>query len=635
MKIPASLRYLGKRLRRLRSAPQAYANLYDICAPLLGSEPAPHAPGRQLRKLARRVLEQPALKWFILKGCRHPGLPLAQAEPFRAMLTAAVEATPRQWRDPAWIDATFSPLAGLLDKVVSPGWQLRQPVTPDGAASLEELDKGIATLLSATRRFWHRHARDPYFPVQAQPLLSGDESMDGAALLDLLRGLGAWQQQNATMFLSLVRAFLMACPAKLGHIRRPYQGLSEPLGQPLAWISHRTAFYDEIFFEHLRSVLRLPLAEDDRRAVLGMLQGLLRYIVVTSREELLAPGTGQPHPGITCLPMDARGQPLCRLSKKDWTTKQELGFGDYLPDMDTTFLALAMARQWLDLADTQEAAWELGADPVLLDACQDLLDHPWPEILAQYQHGSPTQVLGCTNAVTGPLDYHGAVGLWLERPFPGEDGEPPVAQALGNDMCLGHNMDVLESLLANRVQWRSLEGDNLETCRRLLEFHLRAYASGAFAQESAVRFYLPATYVHYTGRLWRTFQSMSRSEQQLLDPHGAVDVMRATALYWLREDYFAATCNAFDAAVGVLALVLLETDDTGLLAHGCRILLDAMGEAGPRQVYRGYEWTLVRHPTRIIVGSSESTVLFALAALAEARAYLDGKNGQTASPPMD
>jgi hypothetical protein len=128
------------------------------------------------------------------------------------------------------------------------------------------------------------------------------------------------------------------------------------------------------------------------------------------------------------------------------------------------------------------------------------------------------------------------------------------------------------------------------------------------------------------GRLWRTFMSMDPAERGLVDPDGAIPRMREAAIAYVRDDLFSATINPLDAAQGVLALVLLEHEDRhdGLIAHGCQVLVDHLGEGRFGRPYKGYEWTLVRHPTRIIVGSATATTLFALGALAEARAYLFG-----------
>lgn len=605
-------------LERLRPSRPLYANIYDICDPVLLSAEPETEPGRNLVKFYRTAARHPLLKAFVLRGCRHPGLPLKRVETYRLMMAQAVAATPEDWTNPGWIRAVFAPLAELLDQVQTPAWQRRDPVSNRTAATQADVDEILERVSAHIHKVWGKQPHDPYFPLYAQPVLSGDETMNGENFLDILCGLGSYEYQNATLVFGLVRAFLMNCPSKLALMRAPYDGQAEPLRLPLSWIRHRTAFYDVIFAELVLARLRCGVEPGEAPKLEAMVESLLRYVIVTSSEPLESPGTATPHPGLSCLPMDDHGQPLCQMSAKDWKIKQDLGFADYLPDVDTTFLGLSLARQWLDYAGQTSGR----ADPELLRQCEEFLDHPWVEIVAEYQYGSPTQALGCTNKATAPLDYHGAVGLWLERPFAKDSGQV-VRQALGNDMCPGHNMDIFESILANREQWNALQGENLATLQRFLEFHRKAFESGNFARESAIRFYLPATYVFYAGRAWRTFKAMSGDEQRLVDPGNAMDAIRNKALDYVKNDLLARTANPFDAALGVSALVLLEYEpkDDGLISHGLGILKGHLGE-GLRTPYRGYEWTLVRHPTRILVGSPVATSLFVLGACAEGRKYL-------------
>ena len=71
------------------------------------------------------------------------------------------------------------------------------------------------------------------------------------------------------------------------------------------------------------------------------------------------------------------------MSDEAWQTKRDLGFGDYVPDTDTTFLALAMARKWLDFVRKEQ----LPVDKVLLEQCESMLAYPWVEIISEYQVG--------------------------------------------------------------------------------------------------------------------------------------------------------------------------------------------------------------------------------------------------------
>lgn len=615
---------------RIRPAPQAYANIYDVCDPVLRRGEPLAEPGRHLKLLYRKSLRNPLLRLLALRGCRHPLVPMARVGRYRDMLGKALDATPLHWRNRVWVRETFAPLAELLDKIVAPRWQLREAVaSPRADLAREELDEVLDRLARHVFRVWDKDQRDPWFPVHAQAILSGDDTMSGEAFLDILAGLGSFEHQNVTMLFALTRCFLMACPAKLRLIRRPYRGLSEPL-RTFGRITHRTAFYDAIFFEQLYTrAVKNHVHPEEFRKIAAILEGLVRYIVVTSSEELVSPSGGIRHPAITCLPKNPRGEPLCKLSRRNWKLKEKLGFGDYVPDADTTFLALSMARKWLSFVRN----FGLQADPELRKACERFLNHPWIEIISEYQVGSGHSTNPPTNKATRPLDYFGAVPLWFDKPFRKPDGRI-VREALGNDICPGHNMDILEAILVNRNAWRAQSGKNLETVKRFIEFHHRAFKSGNFRHESAVRFYLPSTYVHYAGRVWDVFKSMPEEDKAAIDPEGKLAEIRKIALEYCRRDLLGRTVNPLDAAQAVTALVLLEHEPRhdGLIAHGLSVMRQAMGE-GLRQPYRAYEWTLVRQPTRIIVGSEIATSLFVLGAFAEARRYLHGHERVDLIPP--
>ena len=499
--------------------------LYDLCDPVLRGRQAPFEQGRNLLVLYRKALGHPLLKAVVLGGCRHPAISAGRAAAIQDVLRAALEADPVCWRDPDWVARTMAPLAELLDAVQNPRWQLREPVpVQPGLPARGDLDRLVAACLTHVRRVWKRHA-DPYFPVAAQVLLSGDDQMTGPNLIDVLTGLGSFEYQNVTLLFGLARAFLLADPRKLGLVRKPYPGLAEPLRQPLAWIRHRTAFYDAIFFEQLFGRLtKNRISGEERQTLVPMLESLVRYLVVASREWLVSPRRGLRYPAITCLPKDEAGRPLCRLSAGNWRRKQELGFGDYVPDVDTTFFTLSMARRWLDLARGES----LPADPALLAECEAVLDHPWPSIIGEYQIGGQGPAAPLIR-MGNPLDPAGAVQIWFDKPFAKPDGLV-VREVLGNEICPGHNLDILESLLRNRRQWRSLEGASLAITRGFLDFLHAAFASGLVWQERSVVFYLPEVCAQYAGRVYDAFLELDPDERRLLDPAGKMEAIRASAI---------------------------------------------------------------------------------------------------------
>lgn len=450
--------------------------------------------------------------------------------------------------------------------------------------------------------------------------MPGDSVCNGENFMNIMTGLGSYEFQNINLLFGLMRCFLHANPLALKIFRRPWKGIAEPLSMRVSWITHRTAFYDDIFWEQIFNLYILEeLPADEQAKLKEMLESILNFLIVTSMEWLVAPSSGIKHPAITCLPKDENGKPLCNLKPRDWKAKKELGFDDYVPDVDTTFLALAMSRKWLDLV----AEKKLDCNPDLLRNCEEILDFPWVEIINEYQVGGDNKTNLPTITMTRPLDYFGAVPLWFDKPFTKEDGRI-VRETLGNEICPGHNMDILESILVNRKQWKALQGENLETVRRFLTFHHKAFSSGNFKHDSAVRFYLPEIYVSYAGRLYDTWLTLPEKERTLIDPENKIEEIRLAAINYCKYDMLGATLNPFDASLAVATLSLLRYPQRrdGLIERGIKILHDHLGEGCFKHPYKAYEWTMVRHPTRIIVGSEVTTSLFALNAIACYKHYL-------------
>jgi hypothetical protein len=293
----------------------------------------------------------------------------------------------------------------------------------------------------------------------------------------------------------------------------------------LAWIWHRIAFSDANFFEHLLVFLDSDCSRRKHyEQIVPILENLLRYCVITSQEWLVTPNNGIRHPAITCLPKDADGQQLCRLTKTAWQMKRDLGFGEYVPDTDTTFLTLAMARKWLDWVEREQ----LPVDQDLLDECERILAYPWVDIISEYQVGGGYTSNPPTIQITRPLDYDGSVPIWFDKQFKKPDGRI-VREILGNEICLGHNMDILDSVLLNRKQWRALEGKSLAFVHKLVDFHHSAFVSGNFRNETSLQYYLPEIYTYYLGRLYHTWNALSDSEKHTLDPDGKIEDMRRIA----------------------------------------------------------------------------------------------------------
>ncbi len=614
---------LGARLRG-GSCVASLASLYDVCDPVFRAETDLDEPGRNLALIFRTIPGNFFLRHFLLKGCRHPSIPLSAVPLYQAPFRAALRARPEDWANSEWIRGTFAPIAALLDQVEPTRWQQREPQAPNvRMPGLEAIDRVIRATTADVLRVWSRGSNDPYLPVAAQLVPTGDDHMDGASFLSVLCGLGAFENQNMCLVMSFLRCFLMANPRRRRLARRPYRGMAEPMRNRFTWIWHRTAFYDGFFFEQLLNRLTEgPVSPTERNQILAILENLVRFIVVDSREWLTSPNEGVRFPAITCLPQGQDGEPLCRLSKRDWETKKLLGFGDYVPDTDTTFVALAVAQRWLDLARNNA----LKVDTGLLAECERFLDHPWVAIIHELQFGSRYRSNPPTIQITKPLDYNGAVPIWFDKPFP-KPGGHTLREILGNEICPGHNMDILDSILRNRLRWKALEGENLAVVQRFLDFHHRAYTSGNFRIESALKYYLPEIYVFYTGRLYDTVLGMTDVERAMLDPGGKLDEIRQIAIDFIRREWVGWTLNPFDAALAVSSAVLLRypSKDDGVVTTALTVLVNALGE-GPRgHPYRAYEWNRMRHPTRIIVGSEVSTSLFVMNAAVDARRFLYGR----------
>ena len=96
------------------------------------------------------------------------------------------------------------------------------------------------------------------------------------------------------------------------------------------------------------------------------------------------------------------------------------------------------------------------------------------------------------------------------------------------------------------------------------------------------------------------------------------------ARQYCKDELIGYSLNAFDAALAVSALVLLEYEPRhdGVIAAGLKVLSESAGEGRCGHPYKAYEWNRMRHPTRMLVGSEVSTSLFVLRACSEATRYL-------------
>ena len=121
--------------------------------------------------------------------------------------------------------------------------------------------------------------------------------------------------------------------------------------------------------------------------------------------------------------------PHPRFSRFFAQIKQDLGFGVYVPDCDTTACSFSAATQ-------------AGSDDPILD--QPLLD-----FYAGYQVGGGANEPLVTVPLNDNIDYEGGVVTWIDN----LRGERPF----GNDLDPTLNLDILEVSFRNLARWKIIE----------------------------------------------------------------------------------------------------------------------------------------------------------------------------------
>ena len=95
-----------------------------------------------------------------------------------------------------------------------------------------------------------KNPADPYFPVSAQVIMPGDSVLRRRKLHEHHETDSALfefqKHQSAVRIDALFPARQSANYEKYSVVHG--KGLAEPLSMPASWITHRTAFYDDIFF---------------------------------------------------------------------------------------------------------------------------------------------------------------------------------------------------------------------------------------------------------------------------------------------------------------------------------------------------------------------------------------------------
>jgi hypothetical protein len=557
-------------------------SLYDVCDPLLlnGSGGDAH-----LARFYRTALGNPALRPLL----RRTGLAeLKDQSRLGALREALIRA--RDDERPDWA-AIGQPVAALLDTLrlphPRPGPVSRPEVAAPKPAEIERVIRACGAHLLGS---FHNNG---FIPAYAAFNLIGDPDLGGREFLMALTGLDARGYKNSTLLFNLARVFIARSPAR-ELINPGWTGIAEPMWQPMQ-IRHRSAYYDAFYIEALLSFIDTGLASAEqtgaaRRAISAMAD----FCLGASRERVAA-RDGRGFDVVTAI----APAPHPRFSRFFAEIKQNLGFGIYVPDCDTTACAFSAATQ----AGRGDA----------------MLDQPLPDFYAGYQVRAGANAPKVTVPINDNIDYDGGIVTWIDN----INGERPY----GNDLDPTLNLDVLEVSFRNLERWKILETPaRLAWLRGIVRFQSNLARSGAFADPRSHIYYLPELYCAYFGRCYAAFASLPPAARQAIDPEGAFDFIRERVLGYVQETLIAHEMNPFDAALALIALGHLGAE-TSSFAPPLHCIVRHLGEGGRRGPFKAYEWNKMKTPTRILVGGPEATSAFVLMGLSLARNALTRAQG--------
>ena len=559
-------------------------SLYDICDPLLLNY---DGGDRHLGKFYRTALGNPALRPLL----RRAGLPELRDGGRLGQLQQALRCA-RDDETPDWA-AIGRPVAALLDTIDLAHPRPPPRPAPPRAPDLAEIE---ATIRSCGAHLLRSFRANGFIPTYAAFNLIGDADFGGRELEMALTGLNARGYKNSTLLFNLARVFIARSNAA-ALINPPWRGIAEPMWQPMQ-IRHRSAYYDAFFTEALLGFLETGLACPDqttasRRAIADM----VNFCLVTSKEEVRAQESsnrgvndGARFSVITALaPL-----PHPRFSRFFAQIKQDLGFGIYVPDCDTTACAFSAATQ------------AGSTDPIL--------DQPLLDFYAGYQVSAGTNEPRVTVPLNDNIDYEGGVVTWIDNLA----GERPY----GNDLDPTLNLDILEVSFRNLARWKVIETPRrLKTVHRIIGFQSRLVQSGAFSNPRAHIYYLPELYCAYFGRCYAAFAALPSVAREAIDPDGAFEFIRGKVLFYVEHELITAEMNVFDAALALIALGHLGAAPA-TFTPALHCIVSHFGEGGRRGPFKAYEWNKMKTPTRILVGGPEATSAFVLMGLSLARAAL-------------
>src|SRR5580704_12995873 len=444
-------------------------SLYEVCDPLLLNGAGGDA---HLAKFYKTALGNPALRPLL----RRTGLcELNDAATLHGLREALTRA--RDDAAPDWA-AIGVPVAALLDTIelthpqpMAASSKTCGPPDPQ-APRLAEIERVIRRCGAHLLRTF---GKSGFIPAYAAFNLIGDPDLRGREFLMALTGLNARGYKNSTLLFNLARVFIARSKAR-DIINPPWQGIAEPMWQPMQ-IRHRSAYYDAFFTEALFSWLETGLASAaETTEARKVIAELVEFCISISREEVRS------HDGSSVNVITALAPPPHpRFSRFFTQIKQDLGFGVYVPDCDTTACSFSAATQ------------AGSTDPIL--------DQPLLDFYAGYQVGGGSNEPRVTVPLNDNIDYEGGIVTWIDNLA----GERPY----GNDLDPTLNLDVLEVSFRNLKRWMVLETpERLETVRRIINFERRLAESGAFANPKSHIYCLPELYCAYVGRCYSTFKTL-------------------------------------------------------------------------------------------------------------------------------
>jgi len=548
-------------------------SLFDVCDPILLHHQGGDA---HLSKFYRTALGNPALRTIL----RRAGLP-ELAEPGRLNGLRAALTLARDQATPDW-EAVGRPVADLIDTIALDHPQ--PPPLADGAAA-PPLARIEAVIRTCAAHLLRSYKKNGFIPTYAAFNLIGDPDLRGREFLMALTGLQSRGYKNSTLLFNLARVFI-ARSAAGRLINPPWRGIAEPMWEPMQ-IRHRSAYYDAFFTEALLGYIESGLASSGEAAAARLaITDMVDFCLRISREEVRS-DDGRRFDVVTALaPL-----PHPRFSRFFAQIKQDLGFGVYVPDCDTTACAFSAATQ------------AGSTDPVL--------EQPLLDFYAGYQVREGDNEPRVTVPLNDNIDYEGGIATWIDSLA----GERPY----GNDLDPTLNLDVLEVSFRNLERWKVLKTpQRLATVQRIIGFQRRLAESGAFRNPRSHIYYLPELYCAYFGRCYAAFMALPHAARATIDPHGSFDFIRIRVLAYVEEEIVAREMNVFDAALALIALSHLGADvETFTPALHC--IVSQLGEGGRHGPFKAYEWNKMKTPTRILVGGAEVTSAFVLMGLALAR----------------